>query len=134
MGGAEVMAGLAVDEFFTDLADDHPFMTLPAQQRPEAFLTAAIGRRGVDQVDPQVARELEQHACFVIIRDLKTTGVFHPLVTAQLDGAQPQRGHRQAGTAQRAMQVVQGRLAHGSSCSQGVWPSGGRGSSGRAGA
>jgi hypothetical protein len=64
--GAEVEARLAVVEFFTDLADDHPFVALAAQQRAQAFFAAAIGRRGVDQVDAQLAGLGEQQAGFVI--------------------------------------------------------------------
>jgi hypothetical protein len=52
--GAEVVTRQAVVEFFADLADNHPVVALAAQ-RAQAFFAAAIGRRGVDQVDAQLA-------------------------------------------------------------------------------
>ncbi|MCY1428009.1 hypothetical protein D9M71_438790 [compost metagenome] len=132
VGGAEIEVRLAVVEFFANLADDHPFVTLAAQQRAQALFAAAIGRRGVDQVDAHITREFEQHARFVIIGDLETVRVFHPLIAAEFYRAQAQGRHQQAGAAQGPMQVVQSGLAHGSSCSQAGTPIGGFGSAGNA--
>ncbi|MNZ93213.1 hypothetical protein D3C78_1122710 [compost metagenome] len=88
--GAEIVTGLAVGKLLADLADNHPILTLTAQQRAEAFFAATIGRGGVDQVDAQVAGEFEQPACFIVIGNLKAVGVLHPLVAAQFHGAQAQ--------------------------------------------
>ncbi|MNI34703.1 hypothetical protein D3C73_887010 [compost metagenome] len=126
----EIVVRLAVGKLFTDFADDHPVLALAAQQRPEALFAAAIGRRRVDQVDTQVARQLEQPAGVVIVGNLKAIGVFDALVTAQFDRTQAQWRNQQASAAQGAMQIVQCGYAHGSSCSQAGTPIGGFGSSG----
>ncbi|MNZ74984.1 hypothetical protein D3C78_934520 [compost metagenome] len=86
----EVMTGLAVGKLFTHLADNHPILTLTAQQRAEAFFAATIGRGRVDQVDAQVAGKLEQHARFIVIGNPEAVGVFHALVAAQFHRAQAQ--------------------------------------------
>ena len=109
MRRTEVMARQAVGKLFTDLADDYPVLPLAAQQRAEAVLVpapaATVGRGGVDQVDAQFACLPEQHARGIVIGNLKTVGVFHPLVAAQFDRAQAQRRDRQAGAAQWAVEV-----------------------------
>ncbi|MNP26229.1 hypothetical protein D3C76_1190730 [compost metagenome] len=130
--GAEVVTGQAVGKLFADLADDHPILTLTTQQRAKALFAAAIGRRGVDQVDSQVARELEQHPRFIVVGDLEAIGVLHPLIAAEFYRAQAQGRYQQAGAAQGTMQVVQSRLAHGSNCSQAGMAIGGLGSGGKA--
>ncbi|MNL00274.1 hypothetical protein D3C87_1207020 [compost metagenome] len=132
MSSAEIVTGLTVGKFFADLADNHPILTLAAQQRAKALFAATVGRSGVDQVDAQIAREFEQHPRFIIIRDLETVGVLHPLIATEFYRAQAQRRNQQAGAAQGTMQVVQRWLAHGNNFSQAGTPIGGFGSGGSA--
>ncbi len=108
VGGAEIEVRLAIVEFFANLADDHPFIALAAQQRAQALFAAAVGRGGVDQVDTQLAGLGQQQAGFVIAGDGEAGGVLHALVAPQLDRAQAQRRNLEAGAAQGAMEVVQG--------------------------
>ncbi|MCY1459109.1 hypothetical protein D9M71_765530 [compost metagenome] len=91
VSGAEVEARLAAVELFAHLADNHPLFALATQQWAETFFASAVGGCGVDQVDAQLARLLEQHARLVIVGDGKAVGVLDPLVAAQLDRAQAQR-------------------------------------------
>src|SRR5690606_14561117 len=119
----EVEARGSVLELLADLADDHPVLPGAAQQRAEALLADAVGRRGVDQVDAQLTGLGEQGAGGRVIRDREAVGILHALVATELDGAEAQRRDQQAGVAERAMQVVQ--PAHGSF--QGAWATGGRG-------
>ena len=133
MGRAEIEQRLAADEFLADLADDHPLVALAAQQRAEALLAGAVGRRGVDQVDAQLAGLLQQCSRGGVIGNGEAVGVFHALVAAQLDRAQPQWRYAQAGGAQRPVPVMQGGGAHGSRVSQAGWATAGRGSGGSAG-
>ncbi|MNO79339.1 hypothetical protein D3C76_705050 [compost metagenome] len=86
--GTEIVPGQPVGKLFADLADDYPILTLTPQQRAEALFAATIGRSGVDQVDAHITREFEQHARFVIIGNLETVGVLHPLIAAEFYRAQ----------------------------------------------
>ncbi|MOA28054.1 hypothetical protein D3C78_1489720 [compost metagenome] len=129
--GAEVETRLAFFELLTDLADDHPVIALAAQQWAEALFAAAVGGGGVDQVDAQVTGLGQQLAGLVVVGDGKAVGVFDSLITPQLDCTQAQWRDAQTGAAQGAVQIVESRQAHGSSCSQTGRAIGGRGSSGR---
>jgi hypothetical protein len=63
----------------------------------------------VVDVPSLIARLAQQHPRLLIVGDLEAIGVLHPLVAPQLHGAQAQWRHQQAGAAQGAMEVMQGR-------------------------
>src|SRR5690606_27436223 len=104
-----------------------PFLALAAQQRPQALLADTVGGCSIQQVDTQVPGLGEQFAHLVVIWQLEAAGVFDPLVAADLDGTQAQRGHREPGAAQEPVEAMQ--VIHETGYPRPVWR--GRAAAGR---
>jgi len=99
MGRREIELRLTVDELLADLADHHPMVALAQQQRAQALFADAVGGGGIDQVDAEIPRQIEQVTRLCIVGNAKAAGVLHALITAQLDRAQSQWRYIQAGAA-----------------------------------
>ncbi len=103
MLGREIEAGHAVRELLADLGADDPPVSIRADQLAEPFLAGAVGRGGVEQVDAQIQRFLEQCRGGLGIRNRKRAGIPHTLVTPQLDRAEANEGDVDARVAEAAV-------------------------------
>ena len=122
---------LAFDKLLANLAADDPVVPLALEQRAKAVLAGAVGRRGVQQVDAQIMCEREQVAHSVVVWQVETVRILYALITADLDGTQPEGRQAQAGVSQGAVEGVQG--THWKQASQSGAATRGRGRSGGSG-
>ena len=91
----------AAGEHFTYLGAKQPLIAV-GQQPAEAFLTAAIGRRGVEQVDAGFPRRLQQGCDFPVGRQFEVRGIFDFLIAAEFYRAKSETGYLHAGCAEFA--------------------------------
>ena len=93
----EVEARFAVLEDLPDLGHDDPVPAPCAQQATEPLLAASVGRCRVEQVDAEFPGEIEQLDYLPVVRKFEGTRILYLLVAPELDRAQPQRTHLDAG-------------------------------------
>ena len=93
--------GFPIFKNLTDLGFDDPVVAL-RQQFAQTFFTAAIGRRGVDKINAQRPRQIENSHHVFVIGNFKFLRVFHLFIAADLDCAQTQHADIDSGCTQRS--------------------------------
>ena len=109
--GRKVEPRLAIGKLLPHFAAEQPVLPLPGQQASQALFTAAVGGRGIQQVDAQLAGRVQQASRAAIVRQGIGGGVFHPLVAAQLYRAQAQGANLQVGFAQCPQPAHENRVS-----------------------
>src|SRR5690606_42135834 len=83
-GRREIEKRLSRRELLARLGDDDPVLAPARQQPPEPLLAAAIGWRGIEQVDPQPPRFLQPGTAGGTAGQIERARILHAGIAADL--------------------------------------------------